>query len=147
MAEIRIEEISHQHISDKLIDRLNTLLQQLTPRADARDGAYLREVVDQPDVYIYAAMLDDEIIGIVIGIVALTLLRKTMYIEEMVVDEEHRGKGAGKLLVEHALSKAQEMGVKEIDLTSNASRTSAIALYESFGFQKRDTNAFRLVLE
>lgn len=147
MDKIRVEEISHQHISDKYINRLNTLLQQLTSRAESRDVAYLREVVEQPHVYIYAAIQADEIIGIVIGIVALTLLRKTMYIEEMVVDEKHRGKGAGKLLVEHALRKAKEMDVKEIDLTSNASRTSAIALYESFGFQKRDTNAFRLSLE
>lgn len=144
---ITITELSHHHVSDHVIERLNALLLQLTHRAKPIDTSYLKSVLDQPDVYVYAAMEGETIHGILIGIVALTLLRKTMYLEEMVVDEVARGKGLGKSLLETAITKAKELRVKEMDLTSNNSRTAAIALYESMGFQKRDTNAFRLLLE
>lgn len=145
MAEVTVTEISHQHISEALANRVNRLLTQLTPRANRVDAAYLKTVISQADVYIYGALQDGELTGVVICVIASTLLRKTMYLEEMVVDEAHRGKGIGGLLLEKAIEKAKEVGAKELDLTSNQSRTSAIALYESYGFTKRDTNAYRLI--
>lgn len=38
---------------------------------------------------------------------------------------------------------AQEHGLRTLDLTSRPSRESALRLYESVGFRKRETNVLR----
>jgi GNAT superfamily N-acetyltransferase len=52
----------------------------------------------------------------------------------MAVEREHRGKGYGSLLVEHALSKAWESGARSVYLLSNTVLSSAIRVYAKFGF-------------
>ena len=61
----------------------------------------------------------------------------------MVVDQSARGKGIGKALMNHALEKAVKFGLKSVDLTSRPSREEANMLYQSLGYQKRETNVYR----
>ena len=68
-------------------------------------------------------------------------------IEGVVVAEEYRGQGLGQLLVENLLKHAKNKKIKRIDLTSNATRLAARRLYGKLGFEKVDTDVFRLELE
>lgn len=65
------------------------------------------------------------------------------HVEDVVVDEEARGKGIARALLVRMTELATERGLRTLDLTSRPSRESALRLYESVGFVKRETNALR----
>jgi ribosomal protein S18 acetylase RimI-like enzyme len=57
--------------------------------------------------------------------------------------KQARGKGMGKALMKHALERAKKLAVKSVDLTSRPSRETANMLYQSLGYQIRETNVYR----
>ncbi|MCD0503598.1 GNAT family N-acetyltransferase [Bordetella petrii] len=65
------------------------------------------------------------------------------WIEDVVVDDEARGLGAGAALTRAAIARSRELGAKTLDLTSNPGRQAAHRLYESCGFAPRDTRVYR----
>lgn len=65
-------------------------------------------------------------------------------IEDVIVDEKFRGMGLGRGLMEKLIEIAKEKELEIIDLTSNPQRTEARKLYESLGFEIRETGVFRL---
>jgi len=65
------------------------------------------------------------------------------WIEDVVVDENARGKGVGEALNRRAIEIAIQAGAKTIDLTSRPSREAANRLYQRLGFSVRDTNIYR----
>jgi ribosomal protein S18 acetylase RimI-like enzyme len=65
------------------------------------------------------------------------------WIEDVVVDEQARGRGAGEALNRAAMDKAASLRVKTVDLTSRPSREVANRLYQRLGFVPRDTNVYR----
>jgi ribosomal protein S18 acetylase RimI-like enzyme len=64
-------------------------------------------------------------------------------IEDVVVSEDSRGRGLGRLLSERAVDLAIQLGAKTIDLTSRPSRVVANNLYKQIGFVQRETNIYR----
>ncbi len=58
----------------------------------------------------------------------------------MAVAAIHRGKGVGKLLIESAIARATERGLKRIELTVHAENNVAQSLYKSVGFQYEGTH-------
>ncbi len=69
------------------------------------------------------------------------------WIEDVVVDEAHRGRGIGEALTQAALQRAAELGAQHVDLTSRSSREAANRLYQRMGFQRRETNLYRMKLD
>ena len=55
---------------------------------------------------------------------------------KMGVNENWRGKGIAKMLMEVCLRKAKEIGVKRLILFSNHQLQTAIKLYEKHGFKQ-----------
>ena len=68
-------------------------------------------------------------------------------VEDLVVDEQFRGRGIAKALLQSAIDIAREAGANGVALTSNPQRVEANWLYLSMGFQKRETNAYFLPLK
>lgn len=96
----------------------------------------------------YAALEED---GQLVGFGALITYRvpsvgEVGRIEDVVIDENYRKKGFGRMLVKKLISIAKEKNLKKINLTSNPQRIAAQKLYETLGFQKRDTDVFVLEL-
>jgi GNAT superfamily N-acetyltransferase len=56
-------------------------------------------------------------------------------LEDLFVEEEARGTGVGRQLVEAALARARERGCARIELDANEANPVAVALYESLGFE------------
>lgn len=69
------------------------------------------------------------------------------WIEDVVVDVSCRGHGIGKALCKKAIAHAQALGYPKVDLTSKPTRKAANMMYQSIGFQQRETNVYRLKLE
>ena len=59
------------------------------------------------------------------------------HIDEIVVDDECRGRGVGTALMQALMAVARERSCRRIELDSAFSRESAHAFYRSQGFQKR----------
>lgn len=66
------------------------------------------------------------------------------WVEDVVVDSEARGQGAGAALVAAAIDLAKKRGAKTVDLTSRPSREAANRLYQRAGFELRETNVYRI---
>lgn len=131
-------------VSDELVAAFGRLVPQLSSSAAAPTRAELEAIVSSPATAILLARDDD---GAIIGSLTLAFFRTPTgaraWIEDVVVDEDARGQGAGKALVEEAIRLASEAGVRTVDLTSRPSRDAANSLYEKIGFRSRETNVYR----
>jgi ribosomal protein S18 acetylase RimI-like enzyme len=66
----------------------------------------------------------------------------------MAVDEEYRGKGISKLLLEKCIEEAKRLNANKIFLFTNSQLQTAIHLYEKYGFSKVDvTNSHFLTAD
>lgn len=65
-------------------------------------------------------------------------------IEDVVVSSAYRGRHFGRQLVEHLIEQARALSPIELMLTSNSKRIAANQLYQSLGFQRKETNCYRL---
>lgn len=62
---------------------------------------------------------------------------RSVFIEEIFVKEEHRGKGIGHLFLDYCLSLVKGE-TRRIRLEATKTNKKAIALYESYGFEVLD---------
>lgn len=65
-------------------------------------------------------------------------------IEDVVVSSAYRGQHLGKQLMAYVLEQAKEYAPIELHLTSNPKRVAANKLYQSLGFQKKETNCYQM---
>lgn len=144
--EIYIEEA--KEASKEIVDAVISLEKQLDSGFEAFSQEDLEQMISTSNVHLYLARLKEG--GKIIGMATLISYRIPQnmrgYVEDVVVDESMRGKGVGKKLMNHIIEKARDLGVRYLNLTSRPSREAAQKLYESLGFEKRDTNVFRLPL-
>ena len=64
-------------------------------------------------------------------------------IEDVVVDENNRGKGICKKLMFNAIEYSRQLGIKQIELTSNPQRIAANKIYCNLNFELIKTNVYR----
>ena len=103
----------------------------LTEEADLQMINHPGEIINNGG-YIYLAKSGEEIIGYA----ALIKEAGGRYeLAKMAVAPAFRGKGISKLLIETCLTTAVSCGAKSIYLSSNSQLTTAIALYEKYGFK------------
>jgi len=63
--------------------------------------------------------------------------------ENLIVTKRQRGRGIGRMLLEHVIARAREKGCYKVQLWSSTSRGEAHGLYRSLGFQE-SAYGFRL---
>ena len=68
-------------------------------------------------------------------------------VEDVVVASAYRGQGIGRTLLQCIIDFAgSKLSPIDLHLTSNPSRAEANALYQALGFEKRDTNVYKMSL-
>jgi ribosomal protein S18 acetylase RimI-like enzyme len=135
-----------REISEEQFARVGALLQTLNAEAPPLDIIRLREILVNDSFNLFIA--EDEN-GLITGMLTLTnchtLAGSKYWIEDVVVDPAHRGKGIGRALVQAAVNYVKENEpFPTIYLTSNPSRVTARSLYMSEGFEEYDTGVFRI---
>lgn len=133
-------------VTEEILTVLNTLLIQLNPDLPELTGSDLEKILATNSTYLYVLKQHDTIVGMLTFVVYRTPSGARGYIEDVVVNEQQRGKGLGKMLLHHAIEKAKELQLEYIGLTSRPEREAANKLYQSLGFKKRDTNVYRYIV-
>jgi GNAT superfamily N-acetyltransferase len=104
------------------------------------------EIAATPGYQLLVAEGDGEILGTTVLVILPGLSHGASpfaVMEYVVVDEKHRRKGIGKLLMDYAIARAKEAGCYKIMLTSDKRREPAHEFYRSLGFEA-SAHGFRL---
>src|SRR4051794_6605766 len=141
-------EVAPAHEVDlELVAAFERLIPQLSRSSPPPTADEIAEIVTSPATTLFVAQID----GLVVGTLTLVVFRiptgVRAFIEDVVTDEAGRGKGVGSALTKHALEHARQHGAKTVDLTSRPSREAANRLYQSLGFELRETNVYRYDLQ
>jgi ribosomal protein S18 acetylase RimI-like enzyme len=134
-------------VTDELVAAFERLIPQLSKSNPPPPRGELQEVVDAPGTHVLVAREGDTILGSLTLVVFRIPTGMRAWIEDVVVDEAARGKGAGEALNRFALDLARSQGCKTVDLTSRPSREAANRLYQRIGFEPRETNVYRYSLD
>jgi ribosomal protein S18 acetylase RimI-like enzyme len=133
--------------SEALVEATRSLVPQLSATAAVPGAVELDDVISSPATTLLLARDDDRIVGML----TLALFRiptgMRAWIEDVVVDEGARGKGAGEALTREAILLAEKAGARTVDLTSRREREGANHMYEKIGFRPRGTNVYRYELQ
>jgi ribosomal protein S18 acetylase RimI-like enzyme len=140
--EVTVHEVTEA--SDEIVGALAALVPQLSSSSSAPTSDDVAEMASSPATVLFVAKDADRRI---VGSLTLAVFRiptgVRAWIEDVVVDDQVRGKGVGGKLVRAALERAAQMGARTVDLTSRPSRTDANRLYVNLGFEPRETNVYR----
>lgn len=145
---ITIQELKLRTADRLVLKAVNHLLPQLSPTAKRLNLSGLRRIVKNRNTPLFVLRKNNEIVGM-----ATLVLIYTPYvglrgrIEDVVVDEQHRGKGLGRAIMKKLIKVARARKVRFIDLTSRADRQTAHKFYSSLGFQLRNTAVYRLLVD
>jgi ribosomal protein S18 acetylase RimI-like enzyme len=119
------------------------LMAQLTKNPPADVSGPLETIVQAPDCDVIVAREGAEILGMVVVNVVHKVSGREGRIDEVVVDEAHRGRGIATGLMERAVDELRNRGCAFVEFTSSARREAANKLYQSLGFELRETNVYR----
>lgn len=139
--QMRIVELNT--ITDTHANELKVLVKELNPNIIV-SSEMLRNAAESDTTHLFAMVEDD---GRIIGTASLCVFdsptgRKAS-VEDVVVLSSHRGQHIGKKIVEYLIDFARNnLGDVDLHLISHPTRIAANALYQSLGFEKRDTNVF-----
>ena len=117
---------------------VNSLSQLLGyPLSNQETLLNITAVVKSNDHSAFVAILENNIVGWIGA--AHTIMIEVMphcEINGLVIDENHRTKGIGKLLIEKVKQWAREKGSDKLSLRCNVKRTEAHLFYEHLGFKE-----------
>lgn len=123
------------------------LLDQLTTHPAAWGGNNLSEIIAHENTHLFFLLKDEEIAGMLTLGIYYSPTGGKAWIEDVVVDKDQRGQGLGKQLVAHAIEFVKTHRIPLLMLTSNPARVAANKLYQSLGFEQKQTNVYRMKLK
>lgn len=141
MGSVNIFELSKAE--NHHVDSINKLLSQLSSSSHIVTLDILQDIVSSPCSHLFVAEVDDEIVGMITLGHYMAPTGTKLWIEDVVVDKSMRGKSLGRRLVECAVAYAAKIG-GTLMLTSRPTRIAANALYASAGFERKETNVYRM---
>jgi ribosomal protein S18 acetylase RimI-like enzyme len=137
---MRIEQVTEA--TEELLEAIHRLLPQLT---EARTPPTIEQLAETVAGQTMLVARDDET-GAIVGTLTLILYRVSSglkgRIEDVIVDQAARGQGVGDALVREGMTRANEVKVLMLELTSMPYRESANRLYKRLGFVRKPTNVY-----
>lgn len=135
--------------SPALSQRIRELAQMIGSNYKPLTDDDLKELLASHDTGLLVAkdIETEEIAGMITIFVKRTPYVRKATFEDIVIDEKFRGRGIGQQLLQHAITFAKEKEAHYIDVTSRPRRIASNSLYQKMGFQKRDTNVYRYIID
>jgi len=136
-----IEELrsySPQDLAD-----LDALMHELSATSFCNEEL-LSNALNDANVHVYVIRDKGHIVATGTLCIKHTLEFTIADIESVVVCSNCRGRGYGKELMTAMIEAARKMNVHHIQLTSNPARVAANQLYQDLGFERYETNCYKM---
>ncbi len=130
-------------LTDTQVQEVIALMGELDPTITVTPEM-VKRTVEAPGTHFIAVAAEEHIIGCASLCVFESPTGRKASIEDVVVSSAFRGQHIGKRLMEHVIEYARMLAPINLQLTSRPEREAANKLYQSLGFQKRETNAYRM---
>lgn len=142
--DIVIEQI--KEFSEEVAEAISKFVIQLGDRYQPFTQDSLKEIINSSNSYLFIARNSStkEIAGMIFEIIYRIPYTTKAYVEDLFIDEKFRKMGIATMLFKKVVDTAREHKAAYIDFTSKPYRVEGNSLYEKLGFQKRDTNVYRL---
>ena len=147
MKQGRMTVVEQKEASPAVVEVVCRLLAQLTSRPCPFGMPELEQMLRSGNCRLFMACVDDEAVGMLTVGQYTTPTGRKCWLEDVVVDEHFRGRSIGRALVEAAIAAVKADGPAQLMLTSRPSRVAANALYASAGFQRKETNVYKMQLD
>ncbi|HWY79498.1 MAG TPA: GNAT family N-acetyltransferase [Candidatus Sulfotelmatobacter sp.] len=134
--------------SPEILEAIRNLVKQIGNNYQPLTDEELRELLDSSQSFLFIARHNSTqtIAGMIMAMIYRIPYTKKAYIDDLIVDENFRKMGIATMLMHQAIETAKKHQAAYIDFTSRPQRAAGNNLYEKLGFQKRDTNVYRLSL-
>ena len=136
-----VEELS-SYTSQELVE-LDALMHELSATSGCNEEL-LNNALNDVNVHVYVIRDSGHIVATGTLCIKHTLEFTIADIESVVVSSRCRGKGYGKELITAMIEAAKRFKVHHIQLTSNPKRVAANKLYQNLGFERYETNCYKL---
>ena len=139
-----VEKISSSTPQD--LTDLDVLMHELSATSFCNE-VLLNNALNDANVHVYVIKDEGHIVATGTLCIKHTLEFTIADIESVVVSSKCRGRGYGKELMTAMIEAAKKMNVHHIQLTSNPARVAANQLYQDLGFERYETNCYKLLLK
>jgi phosphinothricin acetyltransferase len=141
---MEIEILQKSDIDNTVQVQITELFKQLN--ADIRQRP-LHQILQEDNHVVFAVCKSEQqIVGIALLATYRVISGHRGMVEDVVVDEAHRGKGIGRQLMEKLLEEAKNRKLDGVLLFTGHHREAAISLYKSLGFTLRESGLYNLKL-
>ena len=138
-----VEKISSSTPQD--LTDLDVLMHELSATSFCNE-VLLNNALNDANVHVYVIRDEGHIVATGTLCIKHTLEFTIADIESVVVSSKCRGRGYGKELMTAMVEAAKRMNVHHIQLTSNPARVAANQLYQELGFERYETNCYKMIL-
>ena len=140
---MEIQEL--QNYTQAQFEDLKQLMSELSDRVNLTQTD-LMLVLKDSNSHLYVIFDSERIIGCATLCIFHSPTGTKASIEDVVVSSAYRGQHLGKQLMEYVLEQAKAFAPIELHLTSNPMRVAVNKLYQSIGFQKKETNCYQMTI-
>ena len=127
-------------------EAMQRFLNQLTTSPMVLTESMFHQLLASKNSHLFFIMKDEQIAGMLTVGIYYSPTGGKAWIEDVVVDETFRGQGLSKQLVAHAIEFVKSQQIPLLMLTSNPKRIAANKLYQAMGFERKETNVYRMKL-
>ncbi len=110
---------------------------ELRPHLTNKEIFVTQVIQQQKEGYGITAVIESDEVVACIGFRMITMLAwgKILYIDDLITKEKCRGKGYGKILLDHAIKVAKENECHQVHLDTGYARHAAHRVYLNHGFE------------
>lgn len=142
---MKIALLQESDINSQMEEQLAGLFRQLNADIQQVD---LKQVLDPENPINLVYCIDsNKVLGMALMCTYTVISGVKGWVEDVVVDVEHRGQGIGRKLMEKLVELGKQNGLTEILLFSADKRIEAINLYKSLGFKEKESRIYVLKTE
>ena len=140
-----MEILELQNYTQAQFEDLKQLMTELSDRVNLTQTD-LMLVLKDSNCHLYVILESEHIVGCATLCVFHSPTGTKASIEDVIVSSAYRGQHLGKQLMKYVLEQAKAFAPIELHLTSNPMRVAANKLYQSIGFQKKETNCYQMTI-
>lgn len=130
----------------EILTKINNLISQLSATAESMNMADLERIASSNASHLFLASINGCIVGMCTLAVYDAPTGRKAWIEDVVVDCGFRGQHIGRELIAHATEEARKLSPCTLMLTSRPARVAANAMYQHVGFERKETNVYKMKL-